>query len=433
MMIPFVILSAAKDDRAKLKEIMALTFHHKQLANGLDIVAEINPDSHSFAAGLFVKTGSRDEDPLISGVSHFLEHMMFKGSSKYTWEDVNRIFDEIGARYNAFTSQEMTAYYANVLPEFTERAIEHLSHLLRPAIRVEDFTTEKKVILEEIAMYLDDPGHRLYEQLMEIHFGTHPLSMSVLGSAESITKLQQPQMAEYFRKRYGPGNMVLSVTGKMDFDQVVKLAEKYMGGWGPVDAPRNQPVPLYKPQKKSLADPKLNRQYTMAMTPGPSAQDERRFAARVLADVIGDSDGSRFYWALVDNAVAEEADFGFYPHDGCGSYYVALTTEPDRSDKALEIALGELQKVKTDLNDEEVERAKNKIASSIVLQGEVPLGRMRSIGSQWMYNKQYRSLEMDMATLMAVNADVLRDLMQDFPFDPMTIVSLGPGEGTKTT
>src|SRR6187549_3995497 len=110
---------------------MALTFHHKQLKNGLDIVAEVNPDSHSTAIGLFVKTGSRDEDININGVSHFLEHMMFKGSSKYTWEDVNRIFDEMGARYNAFTSQEMTAYYANVLPEFTERAIEHLSHLLR--------------------------------------------------------------------------------------------------------------------------------------------------------------------------------------------------------------------------------------------------------------------------------------------------------------
>src|SRR5438046_8250543 len=204
---------------------MALKFHHHQLANGLDIVAEENPDSYSFAAGLFVKTGSRDESPGVNGVSHFLEHMMFKGSSKYTWEDVNRIFGEIGARYNAFTSQEMTAYYANVLPEFTERAIEHLSHLLRPAIRVEDFTNEKKVILEEIAMYLDDPGHRLYERLMEAHFANHPLSLSVLGSAESIQKLKRDQMAEYFRRRYGPGNTVLSVTGKLDFDQVTTLAE----------------------------------------------------------------------------------------------------------------------------------------------------------------------------------------------------------------
>src|SRR6266446_10847605 len=177
---------------------MPLTFQHHQLKNGLDIVGEINPDSHSVAAGLFVKTGSRDEDSTVNGVSHFLEHMMFKGSEKYTWEDVNRIFDEMGARYNAFTTQEMTAYYANVIPEFTERTLEHLAHLLRPAIRNEDFKTEKKVILEEIAMYLDDPGHRLYEKLMEIHFANHPLAMSVLGSAASIQKLQRDQMAEYF-------------------------------------------------------------------------------------------------------------------------------------------------------------------------------------------------------------------------------------------
>src|SRR6185312_2281498 len=183
---------------------------------------EENPDSHSFAAGLFVKTGSRDEEAGINGVSHFLEHMMFKGSDKYTWEDVNRIFDEMGARYNAFTSQEMTAYYANVLPEFTEKAIEHLSHLLRPAIRNADFDTEKKVILEEIAMYLDDPGHRLYEKLMEMHFGNHPLSMSILGPSERIAALQRDQMAEYFDRRYGPGNMVLAVTGQMNFDDIVK-------------------------------------------------------------------------------------------------------------------------------------------------------------------------------------------------------------------
>src|SRR5689334_9504462 len=242
---------------------MPLTFHHKQLPNGLDIVAEENPDSHSFAAGLFVKTGARDEDANVNGVSHFLEHMMFKGSDKYTWEDVNRIFDEIGARYNAFTSQEMTAYYANVLPEFTERTIEHLAHLLRPAIRNEDFTTEKNVILEEIAMYLDDPGHRLYEKVMESHFANHPLSLSVLGSADSIKKLERDQMANYFKSRYGPGNMVLSVTGRLDFDEVVRLAEKYCGDWPRVNAPRENLNPIYTPRREYLSDSKLNRNYTM--------------------------------------------------------------------------------------------------------------------------------------------------------------------------
>ncbi len=407
---------------------MPLPFHHTTLANGLDIVAEANPDSHSFAAGLFVKTGSRDESADINGVSHFLEHMMFKGSEKYTWEDVNRIFDELGARYNAYTSQEMTAYYANVLPEFTERTIEHLAHLLRPALRQSDFDTEKNVILEEIAMYLDDPGHRVYERLMEEHFGRHPLGMSILGSADSIKALTRDQMQRYFATRYGPRNMVLSVTGRFDFDEVVALAQRYMGAWEPVDAQRHQPMPGLEERRIDLTDAKLNRQYTMGMTAGPSAQDDRRFAARVLSDVVGDSDGSRFYWALVDNAIAEDADFGFYPHDGCGSFYISLTTDPERTDEALDIARRELQRVKADLTDAEVERAKNKIASQLTLGGEVPIGRMRAIGGQWIYNKEYRSLEHDMATLNAVDASALRRLMDEFTFKPMTIVTLGPGK-----
>jgi len=405
---------------------MPIAFAHRQLSNGLDIIAESNPDAHSFAAGLYVNTGSRDESLAVHGVSHFLEHMMFKGSSKYTWEDVNRIFDEMGANYNAYTNQENTAYFANVLPEFTERAIEHLSHLLRPAIRAEDFETEKKVILEEIAMYLDDPGHRVYEALMETHFGAHPLGMSVLGTAQSIRGLQRQQMVEYLRSRYGPGNIVLAATGRFDFDQLVELAQKYCGAWEPARAPREHAMPVYQSRQKALVDPKLNRQYLMAMTPGPSAQDERRFAARVLADVIGDSDGSRFYWALVDNALAEEADLGFYPHDGCGSFYMSLVTDPKRSEQALGIARRELERVKLDLSEEEVERAKNKIGSGMVLEGEVPLGRLRAIAGQWLYNKEYRSLEMDLSTLMSTTADSLRQLMREFPFEPMTVVTLGP-------
>src|ERR1700683_2415417 len=356
---------------------MSLTFHYKQLANGLDVVAELNPDAHSVALGLFVKTGSRDEDSSVNGVAHFLEHMMFKGSSKYTWEDVNRIFDEIGANYNAYTNQENTAYFANVLPEFTERAIEHLSLLLRPAIRGEDFDTEKKVILEEIAVYLDDPGHRVYEALMQTHCGRHPLGMSVLGTVDSIRELRRQQMLDYLHHRYGPGNIVLAAAGKFDFDRLGELAEKYCGSWPAARAPRDQAQPVFESRRKALVDPKLNRQYIMGMTPGPSGQDPRRFAARVLADVIGDSDGSRFYWALVDNALAEEADLGFYPHDGCGSYYFSLVSDPKRSEEVLRIARAELTRVKTDLSDAEVERAKNKIASGVVLEGEVPLGRLR--------------------------------------------------------
>jgi predicted Zn-dependent peptidase len=146
----------------------------------------------------------------------------------------------------------------------------------------------------------------------------------------------------------------------------------------------------------------------------------------VLADVIGDSDGSRLYWALVDCALAEEADFGFYPHDRCGSFYFSLTNEPARSQQVMDVLLRELARVKEDLGEAEVERAKNKIASQLVLGGELPLGRMRRIGGQWLYNHDHRSLEQDMAILRSLSVDSLKQLMREFPFEPMTIATLGP-------
>jgi predicted Zn-dependent peptidase len=405
---------------------MPLTFHHHQLPNGLDIVAEINGDAHSFAAGLFVKTGSRDEDPPVNGVSHYLEHMMFKGSTRYTWQDVNRIFDELGARYNAYTTQELTAYYANVIPEFTERTLEHLAHLLRPAIRQGDFDTEKNVILEEIAMYLDEPGQRVYESVMEAHFGAHPLGMSIIGTPKVITDLTRNQMEQYFRARYGPGNMVLSVTGRLEFDEIVRLAERHFGSWQRVNPVRRYDTPRYQGRTIVQDDPKLNKRYLMGLTPGPTAQDETRFAAQVLSDIIGDADGSRLYWSLIDPAIADDADFGFYPHDRLGSFYLSLTCAPERAEQSLEIAKKELQRVRRDLADDEVERARNKIASSLVLSGENPMGRMRAIATLWIYNREYRSLEQDMATLQSIDTASLNELMQQYPFEPMTLVSLGP-------
>jgi len=406
---------------------MSLTFQQHRLSNGLTILSETNPHAHTFSAGLFVKTGSRDEPAAINGVSHFLEHMMFKGSDTIDWQAMNRIFDEMGARYNAFTTQEMTAYYATVLPEFTQRVMGHLGQLLRPALRTEDFDTEKKVILEEIAMYEDEPSHRIYEHLMARHFEHHPLGQSVLGPADTIRSMTRDQMKAYLDTRYGPANMVLSVAGKLDFKEVVELAEKLYGHWTGPAVSRDHAVATHADRDLSMTDAKLNRTYVMAMTPGPSSQDPLRFAARVLGDVLGDSEGSRLYWALVDPAIAEEADFGFYPHDGVGSFYVSLACTAENTDRAIEIARTILfDAIKTGIDEDEIERARNKLVSGLTLSGEQPSGRMRSLGSQWMYLNQYRSLEQDVADLMAVDAKQLSDLMHTYPFDPMTLVRLGP-------
>ena len=167
-----------------------MKFHEVKLDNGLQVVAELNPNVHSVAMGFFVRTGSRDETSQVSGVSHFLEHMAFKGDDKFTADDVNRIFDEIGAKYNASTSEEITLFYAAILPEYLDQSFELLASLMRPSLRQDDFDMEKKVILEEIGMYDDQPSFTAYEKCMQTHFAGHPLGQSILGTVESISDLQ---------------------------------------------------------------------------------------------------------------------------------------------------------------------------------------------------------------------------------------------------
>ena len=404
-----------------------LTFHQAQLPNGLDIIAETNPAAQSVAIAFMVKAGARDESPEVSGVSHFLEHMMFKGTAKRSSEDVNRQFDEMGAKNNAFTSNEVTCYWAQVLPEFTEPALDLLADMMRPALRPADFDMEKKVILEEIALYLDRPSHTLFEALMADHFEKHPMANSVLGTKDSVSALARDQMKTYFDGRYGPGNMVLAVAGKADIAELTALAQKYCGHWPHVNVQRAYPAPVLQPKRRHIRDEKLKRHYIAGLCPGPSAQDDDRYAAMVLSDVLGDHEGSRLYWALVETGLADEADFSFFPHDQTGSFMVYASCDPERAQQVEGILLEELQKVVKDgLKDDEVERSKIKIATSTVLQGEQPMGRMRGLASRWIYNREYRSLEQDLEILESITTRDLQNVANKTSFAPMTITTLGP-------
>ncbi len=194
------------------------------LGNGLQIVAECNDAAYSTALGFFVNTGARDENDAIAGVSHFLEHMVFKGTPGRSADDVNREFDEMGAHYNAFTNEENTVFYAAVLPEHQRQAVELLADILRPSLRQDDFDTEKQVILEEIQMYEDQPPFGADDKGRAMHFGSHPLGRSVLGTAASVGNLSREAMDEYFRRQYSPGNIVLAAAGQIDFAELVACA-----------------------------------------------------------------------------------------------------------------------------------------------------------------------------------------------------------------
>ena len=184
-----------------------MQFRSEKLDNGLEVIAEINPEAFSLSLGYFVKTGSRDETPEMAGVSHFLEHMMFKGTAKRTAVDVNRELDDLGSQSNAYTSEEQTVYYMSVLPENQHAALDLLSDMMRPALRDEDFQTERQVILEEIAMYDDQPPYGAMERAAEGYFGDHPLSRRVLGTKETVAQLDPDSMRTYHQARYAPNNL----------------------------------------------------------------------------------------------------------------------------------------------------------------------------------------------------------------------------------
>ena len=391
------------------------------------MVAETNDEAHTGAVGFFVKTGSRDEERSVMGVSHFLEHMMFKGTARRTAEDVNREFDEMGANYNAYTSQEATVYHAQVLPEFLSRAVDLIGDMLRPALRSEDFDMEKKVILEEIGMYEDRPQWRLQDTIIETHFERHPLGHRVLGTVESIKGLGVEQMRSYFGHRYSPDNTTVGAAGRLDFDRLVEDIGAIAGSWKPTGAERRYEEPVARASEKSIVDDRVNRHYIAMLCPAPAAQDDRRYAAGILSDVLGDAEGSRLYWALVDPGLADEADFSHFTQDRVGSYFTFASCDPDRSERVERTLLETIDQYGGSIDPDEIERAKNKIATHATLQGESPGGRMRSVGGQWTYLGEYIPLEEELRRIMAVTVDDIRELIGAMPFHPRTIVRLGPG------
>ena len=406
-----------------------MKFQHTTLDNGLTIVAEVNPAAASMAAGFFVKTGSRDETPEVSGVSHFLEHMVFKGTERRSAFDVNREFDDMGANYNAFTSEEHTVYYGGVLPDYQDRLLDLLCDILRPSLRDDDFNTEKQVILDEIALYEDQPRFRLYDKLMTLHFDTHPLGNVILGTPESITALTRDQMKGYFDRRYSPGNLTLVGVGNLDFDRFVEAARARCGHWVPAEAPRDTPRQATRGARQVIVDARLVRQNIGFMSSGPSAQSDDRFAAQVLATLIGDDTSSRLYYALVDPGIADEASMAYNPMDHTGAWMTMLSCAPDQTEKVVRLALDEIAAfVRDGCSEAELAAARNKIASGATLKGEIPMGRLSAVGFDWVYGGNYEPLQKQIEQILAVTRDEVLDLARTWKIDTVDILALGPAE-----
>jgi predicted Zn-dependent peptidase len=402
-------------------------FCSHRLDNGLEIIAECSPQAYTSALGFFVRSGSRDETDDEWGVSHFLEHMAFKGTPSRSADDVNLEFDAMGAVHNAFTSEEATVYHAAILPEMQDRAVRLLADIMRPALRDDDFQTEKKVIIEEIQMYDDQPPFGAFDRARAMHYGTHPLGRSVLGTAASITNLPVEAMRDYFHRRYSPGNMTLAASGRIDFDVLVRTIEELCGSWPSLDAPRDTPPSAGAGKYAAICKPSAVQQYIVQVADGPSATDPLRYAAGLLSIVLGDESGSRFYWELVESGLAEHASFSLEGCQGTGAFWTYVTCEPTEAEANLE----RLDTIVSGLIDggvtaDELEQAKNKIASRVVLRSERPRNRLFAVGGTWLDERLYRTVAEELERIRAVTLDDLNAVLALYPLDRRTTLSIGP-------
>jgi predicted Zn-dependent peptidase len=405
-------------------------FHSHVLANGLQIIAESNPPARSVALGFFVRTGSRDETGDLAGVTHFLEHMVFKGTPNRTALDVNRDFDRIGAHYNAFTSEENTVFYAAILPEYLPQAVDIVADILRPTLRTDDFDMEKNVIIEEIGMYEDQPMWSAYDAAKRAYFADHPLGNTILGTPQSIRALTREQMHAYFERRYVAPNITVAAAGRFDWDRLTALVQERCGHWaaGPVGRQDIRDT-IGAGVFQVVTKPKVAQEHVFLISPGPSASSPLRHAADTLAMAIGDDSGSRLYWALVDPGLADSADTSFHDYEGTGSFYTSFSCEPAQVKENLHIVAQVLAQVQREgITEGELQQAKSKIGSRVVRGSERPMGRMQAIGMAWTYLHQYRSVDDELKAFDAVTRSTIRELLDRYPLDRLTTLALGPLE-----
>jgi predicted Zn-dependent peptidase len=392
---------------------MPSTYKQTQLKNGLTVIGESNPANVSSAIGFFVKTGARDETPAESGLSHFLEHMMFKGTPTRSAIDINLELGNLGAQANAFTSEENTVYYAAVIPERFSEMQELLSDMLRPALDPSEFDMEKKVILEEIALYQDRPHFFLFENAFKDYFGSHPAGNSVLGSHDSVSALTHGQMRDYFDRRYSPSNIVLAASGNFSWDRFVADAERYTSQWQDQTVGRELSRFAGSAKQRVFKKANLAQAHAVLISEGVSAQDPERYPMALLSTMLGDSSGSRMYWDLINTGLAESAGVDSDERDGAGCFSAYLSTSPDRLEQVISIAKNILSTPR-DFSDQDLDRAKAKVCSRIVLDGEMPMGRLMALGLEWTYRKQSTPLSVIIERVRAVSRKDINSALERF-------------------
>jgi predicted Zn-dependent peptidase len=398
------------------------------LKSGVRIVTEQMAAVRSVALGVWIGAGSRTEEESHAGLSHLLEHLLFKGSSKYSSLEIDQIFDAMGAELNAGTGKETTSVYARVIDSHLPEAFDVMADMVfRPALA--DVDSERAVILEEIAMYEDDPQEKVFDLLGEAIFGGHPLGRAIIGRAGVIADTPVQEIARFHRRRYVPANIVIAAAGAVDHEALVELADERVHSGRRRSAPNPGSPPGHSRPGRRFESKETEQFHVCLGAPGISRYDERRYALRVLDNVFGGTSSSRLFQEIRERRGLAYAVYSFasgYQDSGQIGLYVGTRTE--NLAEAMGVIEHELERLAQEpATDQELTRAKENLKGRVVLALESTGARMNRLGSEVLAGAPLESLDEVIERIDAVTLDDLAQLTAElWAPEQRSVAAIGP-------
>jgi predicted Zn-dependent peptidase len=401
-----------------------------ELDSGVRVVTEAVPSVRSVALGLWVRTGSRDETPAQAGVSHFLEHLLFKGTKRYSAIEIAEIFDGLGASVNAATGKESTNLYARFLDTHTEEAFDLLAEMLLGPTYPE-IDSEREVVLEEIAMYEDEPQDKVHDVLDHAVFGGHPLGRRVLGEAEVISSIPVPDIDAYHRARYTGATIVVAAAGNLEHEAIVALAREHVEPPAPGAEPGDLEAPELDGAQVGFQRKDTEQFHICLGAPGIDRADERRYALSILDAVFGGSTSSRLFREVREKrglAYAVGSYTQQYTDSGLVGLYVG--TREDNVEEACGIIARELASIHSEgISEDELDRAKEHVKGRMVLSSESTAARMGRIAKAVLFGTPLLTLDELLAKVDGVTGDQVAELARElYAPDSLSAAAIAPDE-----
>ena len=409
-----------------------MTLEHRltTLDSGVRIVTERMPSVRSVSLGFWIGTGSRGESEAEAGLSHLLEHLLFKGSSKYSSLEIDQLFDGMGAELNAGTGKETTSVYARVIDDHLERAFDVMADMVfRPALA--EIDAERAVILEEIAMYEDDPQEKVFDVLGEAVFGEHPLGRAIIGRAPVIADSSPATIANFHASRYTGPNVVIAAAGAVDHDTLAELAAAATERAGQTAPPVPEPAPSPRPRDRLFERKETEQFHVCIGGTAISRHDDRRFALRVLDTIFGGTSSSRLFQEVRERHGLAYSVYSFTSaYQDAGQVGLYVGTRVDNIAEALRVIGAELARLRSEpVTAEELSRAKENLKGRVLLSLESTGARMNRLGSEVLASAPLLSVDDVVARIESVDLADLQELADEL-WDPerLSVAGIGPDE-----